>query len=273
MERILQGTAATISTTYYTGPDIADPGTVTVTITRADGTPVVTGAATTGTGAAPRTFALTPAQTATLDRLTATWHSVGLGDAVTRTEVVGGFLFTTAQLRALLPDETAYPDDKLREARIYAETELERALGYALVPRFGLLSKYVRRAWRMRLRPELRVIRSVTIGGTALSQASIANMWLEPGGWLSGYYWFVGQVVVAYEHGLDADNELSAGANRAALNVALEYLGATVDDIDPRATRLITDDGTIELASSAQGAFSTPAVNRWVSANGMPRAA
>lgn len=272
MDRVLQATPATLSETWKSGSTTVDPGTVTVTVTRADGTTVATGTAS-GTGAAARTFPLTATHTALLDSFRATWVSSTQGTLVSTVEIVGGFIVTTDDLRTLLPDATAYPDAKLREARIYAETELERALGYALVPRFAMDSRFVRRSSRLRLRPNLRVIRSVSIGGTAVAPANVARLWLEPGGYLSGYYWFSGQVIVAYEHGLDADNSLSPGARRAALNVALEYVGAKVEDIDPRATRLITDDGTIELAASASGLFSTPVANRWVAANGMPRVA
>jgi hypothetical protein len=77
--RILINAPATLSVTFYDGGETAvDPGTVTVTVVRADGTTVVSAAATSGTGTSARTYTLA-AQTR-LDHLTATWTGSGDDD-------------------------------------------------------------------------------------------------------------------------------------------------------------------------------------------------
>lgn len=275
MDRIKQATPATISNTWYSDGTIIDPGTVTVGVTAADGTVVVApGTATSGGGAAARTFNLTAGHTAALNMLTATWTSSTQGTDTTVYEVAGDFLFTIAQARTALGD-AAYDAAKVAEARTYAETELERALGFALVPRYATRTLWARRADRIKLRPFVRVIRSATIGGTPISAANIANLIYSPDGYVAGYSWWNGQVVVRYEHGMDPDNDLSSGARRAALSLAVEYLGGDVsgNGVDPRAERLVTDDGTIVYGAAAGGQFSVPDVNRWVTANGLPRTA
>jgi hypothetical protein len=269
MDRVLQATPATITETWsQSDGTIIDPGVVAVTVFADDGTTLASGTAS-GTGAAARGFSLDVGDTALLDRLRVVWTS-SAGTLTSIVEVVGGFLITTGQLRALLPDETAHPDDRLREARIYAETELERALGFALVPRYTKQAMTVRRSSRLRLRPYVRTVRSATVGGTPLGASDLSALVFEPGGYVNNYYWWTGAVVVAYEHGLDADNPLSSGANRAALSLAMDYLGADTGGVDPRAERLITDDGTLVYGAGATGPFGMPSVNQWVRANGIP---
>ena len=119
----------------------ADPGIVTVGVTRADGTVVVAaGAATSGTGSSPRTFALTAAQATALDMLAVTWTRAA--DATTYptiAEIVGGYYFTVAQARASdssIGDEAKYPADVLRAARAEIEAEFEEICEVAFVPRY-----------------------------------------------------------------------------------------------------------------------------------------
>src|SRR5687767_3322430 len=114
MDRILRGTTATVSATFSvdgTGVDPV-PDTATVQITRDNGTVLVaTTLAASVTGQPGKfEFALTTAETALLDTLTATWVS-SLGTVETTIEVVGGFLFTIAQARAMPPltNTTLYP--------------------------------------------------------------------------------------------------------------------------------------------------------------------
>lgn len=139
MDRALQSSTATASAQYTTDGANADPGVVTVGITREDGTTLVApGTATAGASTAPRTFALTTAHTATLDLLTVTWTSATLGVMTTYVEIVGGFLFTVADARAIAPlsNATLYPNANIIAARTVAEAALEDACGVAFVPRY-----------------------------------------------------------------------------------------------------------------------------------------
>jgi hypothetical protein len=104
LERIQQRTPGTLSQQWYEDGTVVDPGTVTIGITRADGTSLVAaGTATAGSGTAARTFNLTTTHTALLDSLTVTWTSTLKGTLVSYLEVVGGFLFNLADARALSP--------------------------------------------------------------------------------------------------------------------------------------------------------------------------
>ena len=118
---------------------MADPGVVTVGVTREDGTVLVAaGTATAGSGTAPRTFNLTAAQNVSLDFLRLDWVSATLGTITTYVEIVGGFLTTIPALRALKPldNPAVYLTADLIDARTAAETALEDACGVAFVPRY-----------------------------------------------------------------------------------------------------------------------------------------
>jgi hypothetical protein len=69
VQRIVRGRSATLTHTFYSDAAATDPSpdVTTVTITRADGTAVVTAAATTEAGTGVVTYTVTPAQTALLD--------------------------------------------------------------------------------------------------------------------------------------------------------------------------------------------------------------
>lgn len=139
MDRILKATEATPSAAFMVDGVAADPGVVTVTITRENGTALVTAQPTGGTGTAARTYALSAVQSAALDVLTLDWTSASLGTITTTVEIVGGFLFAIADARRLKPldSETKYPTLDLEVARTLAEVALEDACGVAFVPRYG----------------------------------------------------------------------------------------------------------------------------------------
>jgi hypothetical protein len=139
LERIGQLTPGTLSQQWYEDGAVVDPGTVTVGITRADGTVLVAaGTATTGSGTGARTYNLTTTHTALLDRLTVTWTSTLKGTLLSYVEVVGGFWFSLAELRAIrgLTDTTDYPTSDLAAMRTTVEDAIEEYTG-ALVPRYA----------------------------------------------------------------------------------------------------------------------------------------
>jgi hypothetical protein len=259
MERILQSAPFTPSETFYDDGVIVDPGTVTVGVTRADGTILIAaGTATNGTGAAARTFALTIANTALLDTLTVTWTSATKGIRKSTIEVVGGFLFGLADLKSLFPSATA---SDLAEMRTLAEQRLEKACGQAFVPRYSLETFDgtgtidLQLAW-----PNVRSVRSAAISGTAVTLSTITlgryRVNLSTG-WTAGY----GNVVIGYEHGRDAADE---DIRQAALLVAQETFGST----DSRVVRREADGQAVTLASpSATGPFVDPVLRSIVRDN------
>jgi hypothetical protein len=169
--RVVQG--APITVTYQAvdadgePSSTTDPGTVTVSITRADGTSIVTGAATTGaatTGTdSTRSYTISAAYTGTLDRLAVTWSAGGSVIGTTTVDVVGGVFITVAEIRTLedsLSDPGQYLPDTLIRARRQIESLITRACGdvVAFVPTFAVTSNAL-------------VDRSGALAGAALSAA------------------------------------------------------------------------------------------------------
>lgn len=142
-QRILQATAATLTVTLLNQDGVAAvaAGVVTVRVQKADGTDVLpAGTATTSGGTGVYTVALTAAQTAALDVLTATWTDAGDSSTTTsRHEIVGGYYVSIADLRGLqnLADTSKFPDVKLVAARRWFEDLAEQYTGLAFVPRYG----------------------------------------------------------------------------------------------------------------------------------------
>ena len=136
-EQIQRGLAATLAVTFYVDGVVADPGVTTVTVTRLDGTAIVTGAATGGSGAAARTYAL--AGQADLDILTVSWTSATHGAAQQTVEIVGELLFTFRQARAFdggaLASTATYTTDAIGQARKAIAEEFEQVCGVSFVPR------------------------------------------------------------------------------------------------------------------------------------------
>jgi hypothetical protein len=259
MDRILQSTPATISESWYQGATIQDPGTVAVTVTRDDGTIVTTGTAA-GTGATPRTFQLTAADTASLDRLTATWTSPTLGTLTTVIEVVGDFLFTINE--AHNAGLASYSDDQIAGARTRVEQAIEDACGLAFVPRYDRAMLNGDGTTLLRLgRPFLRRVRwasTVTAGvTTALLTTDLSMLSISTAGFVSGYTWpsGYGNVLVGFEHGMDRPPET---VRAAALDYA-RFLLTQDTSIDSRVTQLQTDDGTLVFGGGQTG---LPGVDR-----------
>lgn len=181
----------------------------------------------------------------------------------------GAALFTVAEARTAIGDN-AYDQDKIIEARTYAQQELERALGYALLPATVTETVSVRQG-QLKLKPYARNITALTVSGQTLSAEDLAELTVNYGtvyrGWRKNREWPDGNsnATVTYTYGLE---QLPVGAKRAALALALDYLGeagTTGSLIDPRATSIVTDDGTIKLDTG--GRFPVQVVNDFVMAN------
>lgn len=255
--QLLRATAATLSVSWYSGDDLVDPATVTVTITRADGTAIVTDGATSGTGATPRTKALAAADTAELDVLTATWTSATLGSIVQRVEILGDLPFTISELRAFedrVITETDYPDAVIEGARARILDEFERTCGVALVPRYRRVVLNGRGSARLLL-PDIRVTRVRAIETreagsqtwTAFTSDELADVLLEPWGRLTieslgAFPAGIQNVRVAYEHG---HARIPREISRAALIATRYELLAT--NVSDRAISISSDQGTTQL--------------------------
>lgn len=139
-QQILRGAPGTLVFQYLDAAgEPLDPGTVTVIVTRADGTALAGLPAVVADGA-KRTVALTAAQTAQLDVLAVTWTRTADSTTYpTVAEIVGGYYFTVAQARASDPalnDDTKYPAGDLQGARAEIEGDFEDICEVAFVPRY-----------------------------------------------------------------------------------------------------------------------------------------
>lgn len=191
MTQLLRGLAATIEATYTNAEGVAvDPGVVTVTITRLNGTAVATAAATSGSGAAKRTYTLSGSVTADLDTLTVVWSSVTLGTITATYEIVGAFLFTVAEARAFddkhlgtidneaEPTTYLYPTALIEAERERIAEEFERICEVSFIPRYRMVTLSADDDGTIRL-PDMQVqaIRSVeTRSGSAWTAFSADDL-------------------------------------------------------------------------------------------------
>jgi hypothetical protein len=194
-------------------------GDVSVSVVDANGDSVASGTAGTG-GTGAYTWTL-PAQ-AQLAALTVSWTAVLDGTTVTETdqvEIVGGYFFPLAAGRAQdssLANANRYTTAKLAVTRTETEQECEEICAQAFVPRYRRVVLDGTGGTEILLPdPNIRRIRAVHMAPrvdgtfTAFTTAQLAAL-VERGDrvlrrtdgntWTEGY----GNVIVEYEHGLDA---------------------------------------------------------------------
>jgi hypothetical protein len=251
--QILKNTSATLQETFSAG---AADGTVTVTVTRADGTALTSGPATHGAGGV-YTFTLAPQ--AALDLLTVTW--TGAWSAVTQSivsyaEIVGGNLFAIADARAfddrVLSDLTKYPDVDIREARERATDLFESVCGVSFVPRYGRDTLDGTGTSTIRvLKSKVNRVISASINGAAMTAGDLAGLTIYrssdivrySGVW-NGPTASAGQnVVIAYEHGYVTP---PTDIRRAALTLARYELVS--NDVSDRMVAFDNDLGSVRLS-------------------------
>jgi hypothetical protein len=262
MNRALVNVPYTLEMTLYAGSVATDPSpdSATVTVTRADGTPVITSGATNNTGVGTFARTLTAAQMGLLDTLTAEWTmTVGAETTVLRThvEVAGGFLCPLADLAAVFTGET---DAELARIRTAAEQRLEDAIGFACVPRYAYERNRSVRRGRVRFGwPNVRVIRSLEVDGYAYTGSTLdaITYGLSETVYLTGTYG--SYATVGYEHGEDYPSE---AARQAVVLAAQEMFTSTADG---RVVRREADGQAVTYASpSSSGGFLNPTLRALV---------
>jgi hypothetical protein len=264
LDRIQQGSSATITATLTVGTVATDPApdSATVQVRRADGTVLIATTAANDSGTGVFSFPLTPTHTDLLDLLTATWTFTQGGQVqnrATRHEVVGGFLCSLPELAAVLVGK---PDAELAAARVKIEQRLEKELGYACVPRYALEPRTAGNGI-VKTRLPLRAVRSVTVDGIAWAAGQIAALRLEQ--WCACGIWTCRPVTIGYEHGRDApDSDIT----EAALLLADEAYGSSI--VDGRVVRQEADNMAVTYASPGRGPFIGARLNRIVHANALP---
>lgn len=261
MTRIVLGQDAKVTSPLFVNDDeaaTAADSTPTVAIVNAAGTtltaPTVTSAGTTGR----YTAALTDtAHASQLDTLTLTWTGTVGGSTRSMTQVVdvvGGRLFSVADLRAEpgLEAASTFPTSLLRDVRDECEDYAERWCSVAFNLRFTQETLYYDGAGV--LRPTFgrgRTVRTITVDGTTGTASDWAftpagHLYPVTGGLRSGV-----PIVVGYTHGWDtpppklvreclrwARREVLARSARATTDVLAETL-------DGQTTRYALPDPTM----------------------------
>lgn len=208
-----------------------------------------------------------------LDTYQVVWSGVIDGvttEWTTTIELVGGFLFEIADLRAqdrAFADLTKYPSDALRKVRTWVEDVIEgpRAAQLAFVPRgrrvtvdgsapdvmHGYNPLMYGTEYRALRVPdfEVREVYSASINGTALTEEELADvtaddniLWRSAGVQWPAWPFGRRNIGLHYEYGLD---RAPGAITRAALILAREYL--VKSDLPGRATATSIGDQFFRL--------------------------
>lgn len=258
--RIVTGAPATIAGELVDqdGDPVTPGSTVTVGVVDLAGDTVLApGTATTTPSTAPtvRTVAL-PAPTA-VDLYVATW-TAGTTTSTTVVEVAGRHYAGPAAIRASDPalgDPATYPDARLIQARRAVEDEFERVIGYALVPRIGVVETRVDGAPALVL-PHLhaRSIVTATLDGTTID----TDLDPEAGVVTFAGYAATGLLRIVYTHGLDRPT-----------GEALEAFYTRTRDVLHRDNRGLSDRMTT-FTSDIGGTYALAVAGRNGSLTGIP---
>jgi len=267
--RILKGaTGATLSwQPVDSDGEPADPGgTVTVAVTRADGTTVTVGAVQGATTAA-RTVTVAAAQLTSVDWLTAVWSVDAVVMAETLTEVAGGTIGSLAELGLSQPTLNGESTPNKLQARREVEDMFTDALHRAPFPRFFV--ERVSGHGRDRLVvtwPDLRRVLWCRLydgdgsSYTALTAGELsAIVEAAPNSAVmvrtDGQVWPCGRlnVEIAYEHGIDAPGDLRRMMHHA---VRAQVTGNKTGISDRAMSYQPPEGGNVTLA--------TPGLSIWV---------
>ncbi|MEM9516036.1 MAG: hypothetical protein AAGA42_14385 [Actinomycetota bacterium] len=269
--RIVRATSATLT---FTGRDQygepGNPGTVTVQVVDSQGNDIKAAGTETATptGATnERTVTLTPAETAALDQLTATWTSDDVVLEETIHDVVGGVYCALSELRgdgSAVKQRADHPDVELIEDRTEVEYQFESVCNRAFVPRFAVdvIDRRHRSSDELILYwPDLRrVVWAQYWTGSAWAAVTVDVTSCEPNGSgiavLASGCWPTSRLRVGYEYGWDRP---PPDMRRAAIKATRSRRHADRAGIDDRAVSInIPDVGTMQLA--------TPGRSIWVTA-------
>jgi hypothetical protein len=280
-QRIRRATPATLAVVWsdQDGDDADPTAPVTVGVTRADGTVLVAPGTAAAVADSTVTVALSVAQTAILDWLTATWTDAAGVVLTTVVEVVGGYYLSIGDIRALKNIESNFDAVDIIEARRWFEDGFEQYCGTAFVRRYRLISVWGEGKDYIDLpdRNPQSPLRLLQFGLIQLTGIALSNTVVTADGRLQRYFPYFSnatddqwgrwsdrfpagiRITVGYEHGLSSP----PGRVRDAAKVAIRDKLLT-DNTGSRDYAQITEVGTV-IRSSLPGPgrpFGIPYVDR-----------
>jgi hypothetical protein len=283
--RVLRTAKATLSRTFYLD-ELPTPasGTVSVAITRLDGTAVESGNAT-----GPdinNAYSYTFQGRDVLDELVVSWTATVGGDAIVLDqdviEVVGGFFFSLGEGRAqdpALADSVKFPTSLLVARRIEAEDRCEEICEQAWVPRFRRATVNGTGSTALMMPdPLIRTVRAVTVSGGAFSPSQAAGVGFSDSGmlylsqgWIPGVPAGLKNITIEYEHGNDRP---TPNIRRATLMLFKSLCLEGRSSLPDRAERAVTVDaqgGSVVYGSPTDKKTGLPAVDAIYGAVPSPR--
>lgn len=256
-QRIQQRTAATLTWSPIDSDGEAsttDPGTVTVGVVDAAGSTVVADGTATVASGASRTLALTAVHTANLDTLTATWKVAGVTVGVTEHDVVGGFYYSLAEVRAVEPtvaNPVDYPNAGQVTIRAEVEAFFESCTNVAWMPRFTAVwcdpgASLLTGLFYLR---SVRWVREYAADGTYTALTDLSALTPAATGSIARTGGFYGsRCLVGVEHGLSGP---PADLKRAAMQYHRVRAQAASSGVPQRAVSLqMVDGGSVQFRSA-----------------------
>jgi hypothetical protein len=261
MDRVLRDAAGQLDLlTYDSAGALADvDGTNAPAVVVTDSAGVTVAGFTPSRTATGTYQATLPANLEVLDTYEVAWNFANGQTRRSEFELVGGFLFSISDVRALnaqLADTVAFPAALIRRVRSEVEDVFEdpKITGRAFRPRGRRISLDGTGTDTVTL-PDFDIVRlvSVSVDGTALTLSDITiqpwgGLTYGPGTWTSG----VGNVDLLYEYGL---RTVPSKIRREALNLAKSYLQESPLQ-EGRATAVFTDIGGYRLTIAGRDGWT-----------------
>lgn len=241
----------TLTATWYVNGTPTDVGDVTVGIDDADGNEVVaSGTSTTNAGDGVYTYSLA-IQTQVKD-LTVTWTDVDATASIISTvEVVGGWLFTEAELRAHQGSDitaASYTDAQVNEVRDAIADEFEHICGVSFIPRYRKQTLKGSGDFRLELdRARIQSVIVATDSGSTLTAGNITPDDVAPfvdstdAVFLQPSRSYPKNVTISYRHGYES---VPPSIKKAALDLAVHRLKADVSGTGMPLTASSWNDGS-----------------------------
>lgn len=276
-DRVLAGIPATISITVLDqdGATNSSPGTVTVEVTKLNGTSVVAAGASATVVGGVASYTLTAAQVAALDYLKIKWTNGGQVVATSLVEIVGSYYASVQEIiesdRSLAENPQRFSPAKIVQVRNDAEDLFDSITGQSWTPRYRM-DRIAGSGTAQLILPtrKVRKIRALSVYWTgtsyqALTQSELDLISESESGVITrtdGFVWLSSlwrsrweNILVEWEHGADY---LPGDLHTAFLTWCRYRLNSGASGIPDRAT------GIVDAAGSTFR-ISTPGVgkNSW----------